>query len=168
VLERIVMRMAAKENRWRDYERAAAQAGVAMEPDQLWLLARIAQMEHRDTVSTLAKRLAFGDDQCKALLAKLIESDTATAQFDGSVELTNKGRDVFDKLILRREADLEHMLRDWSPDEHPVVRAKLATLVKHALLGVDFLPPATAVLRDFKAMRPFSLTHREPSPRRPL
>ena len=105
----------------------AAQAGVAMEPDQLWLLARIAQKEHRDTISTLAKRLALGDDQCKALLAKLIESGTATAQFDGSVELTNKGRDVFDKLILRREADLEHMLRDWSPDEHPVVRAKLAT-----------------------------------------
>ena len=124
------MRMAAKENRWRVYERAAAQAGVAMEPDQLWLLARIAQKEGRDTISTLAKRLALGDDQCKALMAKLIESGTATAQSDGSVELTSKGRDVFDKLILRREADLEHMLRDWNPDEHPEVRAKLATLAK--------------------------------------
>jgi predicted MFS family arabinose efflux permease/DNA-binding MarR family transcriptional regulator len=129
-LERIVMRMAAKENRWRVYERAAAQAGVALEPDQLWLLARIAQKEHGETVTTLAKRLALADDQCKALMAKLIESGTATAQSDGSVELTGKGREVFDKLILRREADLEHMLRDWNPDEHPEVRSKFATLAK--------------------------------------
>jgi hypothetical protein len=58
------------------------------------------------------------------------ESATATDQSDGSVELTSKGREVFDKLILRREADLEHMLRDWNPDEHPEVRSKLATLAK--------------------------------------
>jgi EmrB/QacA subfamily drug resistance transporter len=129
-LERIVMRMAAKENRWRVYERAAIQAGVAVEPDQLWLLARIAQKDGRYTTKTLAQRLALSNDQCKSLISKLVASGTALAQSGGVIELTSKGRDVFNKLILRREADLEHMLRDWNPDEHPEVRAKLAILAK--------------------------------------
>ena len=41
-----------------------------MEPDQLWLLARIAQKVGRDTTTTLANRLALGDGQCKALMAR--------------------------------------------------------------------------------------------------
>ena len=129
-LERIVMRMAAKENRWRVYERAAAQAGVVIEPDQLWLLARIAQQDGRDTATTLAKRLGLPENQCQALVGALIEGGTAMTQPAGSIELTSKGRDVFNRLIARREAELAHMLRDWTPQEHPEVRAKLASLAE--------------------------------------
>ena len=130
-LERIVMRMAAKENRWRVYERAATQAGIAMEPDQLWLLARIAQKKSgREDAKALAHRLALSNEQCQALLSKLIESGAAMARSDGGVELTSKGSELFNKLIQHREADLEHMLKDWNADEHPEVRAKMAMLAK--------------------------------------
>jgi DNA-binding MarR family transcriptional regulator len=63
-------------------------------------------------------------------MTMLIKSGTVMAASDGSVELTSKGQEAFTKLILRREADLEHMLKDWKPEEHPEVRAKLTTLAK--------------------------------------
>jgi EmrB/QacA subfamily drug resistance transporter len=129
-LESIVMGLAAKENRWKFYERAAAEAGVAIEPDQLWLLARIAQKQGEHTSSTLAKRLTLAEDQCKALVAKLMDSGMAATGADGSIELTPQGWGAYHRLIARREANLEHMLRDWNPNEHPEVRAKLASLAK--------------------------------------
>jgi hypothetical protein len=116
--ERIVMRMAAKENRWKVYERAAAQAGIAIEPDQLWMLARTAQQGDRHTTATLAKHLGLPEHQCKAPVEALIERGMAMAQPAGSIEFA------------RREAELEHMLRDWTPKEHPEVRAKLASLAE--------------------------------------
>jgi hypothetical protein len=42
-LERIVTRMTARENRWQVYTRTATRMGIPLEPDQLWLLARIGE-----------------------------------------------------------------------------------------------------------------------------
>jgi len=129
-LERIVMRMAAKENRWKVYARAAAQAGVVIEPDELWMLARIAQNKDRHTEAGLARRFGSREDQCQDLMAKLRERSMATTEADGAIALTEDGWDVYRRLIARREADLEHMLRDWNPKEHAEVRAKLASLAE--------------------------------------
>jgi DNA-binding MarR family transcriptional regulator len=129
-LERIVMRMAAKENRWRVYERAATQAGVAIEPDQLWMLARIARNEDRLTSASLARRFGPSEEQCQALMARLTERGMAMTESDSAITPTPKGWDLYRRLIARREADLEHMLRDWNPNEHSDVRAKLASLAK--------------------------------------
>ncbi len=42
-LERIVARMTARENRWLVYKQRAARMGISLEPDELWLLARIGE-----------------------------------------------------------------------------------------------------------------------------
>jgi DNA-binding MarR family transcriptional regulator len=129
-LERIVMRMAAKENRWKVYERVAAQAGVAIEPDQLWMLARIAQNEDRHTKAGLSRRFGSPEKQCQTLVARLSERGMAMTESDGAITLTDEGWNVYRRLIARREADLEHMLRDWNPNEHSEVRAKLTSLAE--------------------------------------
>ncbi|MET0407118.1 MAG: MDR family MFS transporter, partial [Hyphomicrobium sp.] len=56
-LERIVSRVTAKENRWRFYEEAAKRFGVDLQPDELWLLARMGEMGGRASKDELRRRL---------------------------------------------------------------------------------------------------------------
>ena len=47
---------------------------------------------------------------------------------DGSLELSDKGRADYRRLLQQREQDLKDMLAGWEPDEHPDVRAMMREL----------------------------------------
>ncbi|WP_296203254.1 hypothetical protein, partial [uncultured Hyphomicrobium sp.] len=49
---------------------------------------------------------------------------------EGRYELTAEGRAGFERLLARRERDLEDMLADWDRNEHPDVRAMMRELAK--------------------------------------
>src|SRR5690606_28654113 len=59
-LKRIVTRITARENRWRVYERVAERIGLPLEPDELWLLARLGETHGRATQADLEGRLEIG------------------------------------------------------------------------------------------------------------
>jgi EmrB/QacA subfamily drug resistance transporter len=127
-LKRIVTRMTARENRWRVYQRSATRIGLALEPDELWLLARIGENYGRADPDVLA-RLHVSEQQRASLLARLAAAGMA-AETDGLVELTPLGRESYQKLLRRREEDLRDMLADWDRNEHPDVKAMLRELAK--------------------------------------
>jgi hypothetical protein len=70
-LERIFMRMLAKENRWRVYQRVAADCEIELEPDELWLLARVSERGCRKTSAGLIRQLSIGERHFLVLLAGL-------------------------------------------------------------------------------------------------
>ena len=76
-LERIVERITAHENRWLVYQRAASRIGIALEPDELWLLARIGEAKGRSSQDRAGERLRIGDAQCVALLGRLVAAGMA-------------------------------------------------------------------------------------------
>jgi len=127
-LERIVTRMTARDNRWQVYKRTASRMGIGLEPDELWLLARIGELNGRATKAELEQRLRIGDAQCARLLARLVATGMLVELADRGFELSDKGRHDYRRLLQQREQDLKDMLADWSPDEHPDVRAMMREL----------------------------------------
>jgi EmrB/QacA subfamily drug resistance transporter len=127
-LERIVTRMTARENRWVVYTRTAVRMGIALEADELWLLARVGEMKGRTTKADLEQRLRIGDARCVALLERLVAAGMVMESGDGSLELSDKGRADYRRLLQQREQDLKDMLAGWEPDEHPDVRAMMREL----------------------------------------
>ena len=128
-LEEIVLRMTATENRWRVYERAAERASIALPPNCLWLLARIAERKHSVTASWLANTLRLDRAELNDWLASLKTAGMiADGQID-TVEVTADGHAAYRRLVDRRETDLHEMLASWKPDdERPDVRRMLAGL----------------------------------------
>lgn len=122
-LRRIVERMTARENRWRVYERVAADLGMNLKPDALWLLARIGEYPHDIAAYALQRNLTVPPEQLFALLADLQQAGLVTKTPQQTLALTEKGRSRIDQLIARREQRLEKLLADWQSNEHPEVRA---------------------------------------------
>lgn len=129
-LKRIVTRVTARENRWLVYQRAAKRIGLSLEPDELWLLARIGERHSRATREDLVKLLRVGNVPCAGLLDRLVTTGMATGNASGLFELTAEGRAAYEQLLARREADLEEMLADWDRNEHPEVRAMMRELAR--------------------------------------
>jgi hypothetical protein len=129
-LKRIAMRMLAKENRWRVYQRVAAECDIELEPDELWLLARVSEGDGRETSAGLVRRLSIGKRHLLVLLAKLEASRVLEWGWREAIQLTGRGRDMLDRLVRMREANLKRMLDDWNSNEQPEVRSKVASLAR--------------------------------------
>lgn len=120
-LERILERMTAHENRWLVYQRAATRMGIALEPDELWLLARIGEAHGEVSQAQLQSKLNISEHQCGEFLGRLVAARTAVRSPEGRYSLSTKGRENYGRLIEQREEDLKQMLADWKPEEHPEV-----------------------------------------------
>ena len=79
-LERIVARVTARENRWLVYQRSAARMGIALEPDELWLLARLGEAQVPMSEADLEGRLHVAAGQCQGLLARLVAAGMAVGR----------------------------------------------------------------------------------------
>ncbi|WP_072390191.1 MDR family MFS transporter [Hyphomicrobium sp. CS1GBMeth3] len=140
-LARIVTRMTARENRWRVYQRAAERIGLKIEPDTLWMLARLGERHGRATVDDITACSWIEGGQCRTLLQRLVAAGMASgAGDDGLFTLSAEGAAAYERLLRRREADLEDMLADWDRNEHPEVRALMKELAK----SFASVPPAKA------------------------
>jgi EmrB/QacA subfamily drug resistance transporter len=137
-LERIVGRVTADENRWVVYQRSAARMGIALQPDELWLLARIGEADGPVTQAELESRLRMAGGQCEELLARLLAAGMASASETGTFALSAKGSADYQRLVRQREADLKKMLADWKPDEHPEVVQMMRKLAQSFAIS----PPA--------------------------
>ncbi len=126
-LERIVERMTGRENRWLVYKERATRMGISLEPDELWLLARIGE-SGRIAKSELEARLRMSNVDCQALLARVVAAGMASEAPGGILELSPEGRSDYQRLLQQREEELQRMLADWNPDEHPEVKAMLRRL----------------------------------------
>jgi DNA-binding MarR family transcriptional regulator len=129
-LKRILSRVTARENRWRVYQRAAERIGLKLQPDALWMLARVGESHGCATLKDLHERLRISATQCSALLDRLVVDGMILRSDTGLYEFTSEGRAGYDRLLKRREEDLADMLADWDRNEHPDVRAMMKELAK--------------------------------------
>jgi DNA-binding MarR family transcriptional regulator len=129
-LKRIVSRVTARENRWRVYQRSAERIGLKLEPDELWMMARVGDNHGRATLDDLDQRLTISKSQCGVLLDRLVLAGIVTQAPAGLYVFTDEGRAGYARLLKRREADLADMLADWDRNEHPDVRAMMKELAK--------------------------------------
>lgn len=136
-LARIVERITAKENRWHFYEQAAKGLGVALQPDEFWLLARIGEIGGRADKTELRQRLGPKETRQPGVFSRLEAGGMAREVPGGFVELTESGQGLYARLLRRREDNLAKMLADWNRNEHPEVRA----LMKELAMSFASSPP---------------------------
>jgi EmrB/QacA subfamily drug resistance transporter len=138
-LHRIVARITARENRWRVYTQQAARIGLHLEPDAMWMLARLGESGPVGKPDLMAQ-LHIGEAQCTALLDALCAAGFAHLRPDGIYALSRDGQAAFQRLLHQREADLQTLLADWRPEEHPEVEAMMRNLANSFKLS----PPVRA------------------------
>lgn len=141
-LERIVVRITARENRWRVYQKAAKRLGIDLQPDELWLLARLGERGGQAEKEELRKQFGPKETRPPRPFSRLKAAGMAL-ESGGNVELTDRGRSVYELLLRQREADLSHMLHDWDRNEHPEVRAMLKKMA-NSFASSPPVPPAFA------------------------
>ncbi len=124
-LERIVTTLARRENRWRVYDQLAQRAGVDLEPNELWLLARLGEGTAVDHAG--ARLVAAGTTLHERGLMD-----------DGG--LTVEGTEVYGRVLAARREGLTELLEGWQPEQHGDVMAMLERLA-HELVSE---PPAAA------------------------
>jgi EmrB/QacA subfamily drug resistance transporter len=127
-LQRIVARITARENRWRVYEEAAKRNGIDLQPDEFWLLSRIGELGGRAGKDELRQKLGPRELREPRLFGRLEDAGMAREAPDGFVELTDKGQEIYTRLLRQREENVAKMLADWDRNEHPEVRALMKEL----------------------------------------
>jgi hypothetical protein len=113
------------------YEHLAEQAGVDLDPQEMWVLYRVAQERH-SAVQEFALEAPL-----RTLVADGLVDDADTPH------VTAAGRRVLDRLRQARQARIEALLADWSPERHPEILEIVGRLTSS--LAERPPEPATAV-----------------------
>jgi DNA-binding MarR family transcriptional regulator len=105
----------------------------------MWMLARLGESGPVGKPDLMAQ-LHIGEAQCTALLDALCAAGFAHLRPDGIYALSRDGQAAFQRLLHQREADLQTLLADWRPEEHPEVEAMMRNLANSFKLS----PPVRA------------------------
>jgi hypothetical protein len=141
-LERIVGRLQRRENRWQVYHTIAEAAGVALAPDEIWLLARLCRAGQ-----PLNGVPALGSGRFAEISRKLVAKDMAVRCAGKALIASPRGRDAFERMVAMRRTRLAQLLERWKPEEHEEVRAMLDRLAQVLMADPPSVPEAGALAR---------------------
>ncbi len=120
-IERALSNLARREERWQLYERLATRAGVDLAPPELWLLARLGERAPLNEAE-LGDQLPVDPFQIAAALEELDKRALIHREDGGPIQLTESGREDYERLVTARREGLRELLSGWDPDEHPQLR----------------------------------------------
>jgi DNA-binding MarR family transcriptional regulator len=132
-------RIANRENRVELYQTMAHRAGIALPPQSVWLLYRLADRP-AETVQQVAARLKVSRDILEHAVRGLVAAGMVLVVQNGpdhDVTLTPAGRDAMDRLTEARRAGLTELLEGWNPREHPELIAMVRDLASSLLADDD-------------------------------
>jgi EmrB/QacA subfamily drug resistance transporter len=137
-LERIVDTLSRRENSWQVYQRLAAQAGVRVSPQALWLLARL---EERQPIpaQTLEEELNLSRDAVAEPLA-MLRGRRLIGLRSGNIALTRSGRQALERVWEARRRNLEELLSGWHPEQHAAVEELIRRLARNLVREMPRLP----------------------------
>jgi DNA-binding MarR family transcriptional regulator len=139
-LERIVTRLARRENRWEVYRRIAERADLPLAPDEIWLLLRLCRAAEPVTLTGLSNNFSAQRQSLDEAASRLVALGMARRQDGGALTPTDAGAEAFRRLVAVRRRRLGELLAGWDPEEHAEVRAMLDGLAKILLAEPPALP----------------------------
>ncbi len=110
-LEAQAATLAQRDHRHLIYEQLAGEAGVDLDPQEMWLLLRLVE----------GRVVDLDQLQLEPQLESLVGQGLVAA--GDRPQLTDAGTAVLDKLRTARQARIEGLLSDWSPEQHPEILA---------------------------------------------
>jgi EmrB/QacA subfamily drug resistance transporter len=131
-LERSLSLLAGREQRWQLYQRLAIRAGIELAPPELWLLARLGERAPVTEIE-LAERLRPDGRPLDYALRQLRLRSLVEIRDEGTIALTDVGRQDYERLVTAKCDGLRELLDGWNPEQH----AELQQLVDR--LGRDLV-----------------------------
>ncbi|MBV9208263.1 MAG: MFS transporter [Actinobacteria bacterium] len=133
-VERSLTRLGGADLRRRGYERLTALAGLDLPAGSSWILTRLAK-QGPVAGEELARQANVTMDYGRPFADRLVSEGMVIRQ-NGTLVLTDAGRQAADRLFTARRESLRELLADWSPDEYAEL-GDLLTKLSRALLGED-------------------------------
>jgi DNA-binding MarR family transcriptional regulator len=133
-VERSLVRLGSADMRRRGYERLATLAGLDLPAGSCWILTRLAK-QGAVPGHELARQANVSMDYGRPFVDRLV-SEGMVVRSNGTLLLTDTGREAADRLFTARREGLRELLADWSPDEYAEL-GELLTKLSRALLGED-------------------------------
>jgi len=141
-LETIVSHYGARENRWEAYRRIATRVGVALAPDEMWLLGQVCRATTAVVADDLAMHSSAMPGRIDDVIRRLIEQKLLKRQADGALSVSEDGREIYDRIVNGYRDSVAALLQRWSPDEHAEVRAMLNRLASDFVTELPLEPGA--------------------------
>jgi hypothetical protein len=140
-LERSLSLLAGREQRWQLYERLAGRAGIELPPPELWLLARLGEREplSEDELGELSSNGQPIDEA----LERLRERSLVDARDDGTIALTEPGREDYERLVAAKCSRLHELLDGWNPEQHAELQQLIDALGRDLVSQIP-VPPTPA------------------------
>jgi DNA-binding MarR family transcriptional regulator len=133
-VERSLARLGSADLRRRGYERLTAMAGLDLPTGSSWILTRPAK-QGPVAGEELARQANVTVDYGRPYVDRLV-ADGMVQRANGTLELTDAGRQAAERLFAARREGLRELLADWSPEEYAEL-GELLTQLSRALLGED-------------------------------
>ena len=140
-MERALTSLISRENRREIYQNIASDAGVKVAPRQAWMMLRVGEHPGWGR-QDLAEHLHLSDTDLDQRLAELVTSgylQAPPADLSKQVTLTENGQRAYESLYQVGHDRIERLCADWEPEQHPHLRALVATLI-HQLAASDERP----------------------------
>lgn len=126
-LERIVIRLAAPENRWRLYADIAERARLDLTAPEIWMLYRLGRRNDL-SLEDLGREFGVPLSELEKPAADLLRNRLIEDTPDGILHLTHDGMAAQDRVIEARQGRVDELLKRWEPDKHPEVKAVFSRL----------------------------------------
>ncbi len=139
-LQRIVSSLARQENRWKLYHAFAAQAGVPLDPREMWFIFRLGERDHPVTENELCREVQADLPVLREFAGKTISRGLVSRDFAGRLDFTREGKDLYAKLLVLRRQQLASLLERWRPRQHAEVRDMLSRLARRLSAAPPVLP----------------------------
>jgi DNA-binding MarR family transcriptional regulator len=133
-VERSLVRLGGADIRKRGFERLTALAGLDLPPGSSWILTRLAK-QGAVAGEELARQANVPMDHGRPYVDRLV-AEGMVVRSNGTLVLTDTGRQAADRLFAARREGLRELLADWSPDEYAEL-GELLTKLSRDLLGHD-------------------------------
>lgn len=126
-LERIVTRMANRENRWSVYERFGKELGVTLQPNEIWLLGPLGETHHELSRESMSSAWRADPKGIRCSLDALVAAGYVSWT-NNRPHLTDAGDRLHRQIVERRRSSFAKLLGAWAPETHADAKVMLERL----------------------------------------
>jgi EmrB/QacA subfamily drug resistance transporter len=132
-LETIIEHSTRSENRWAALQRIARRLDLQLDPQEVWLIARLCRSGGRVSIDDLARASGAEPRRVAAIADRLVSRGLARCEQHSALIAAPAGQQMFDRIVRRYRERLAEYLERWSPEDRDDVRAMLGRLASDLL-----------------------------------
>lgn len=128
--ERTLTQLTDREHRLQWYQKLAQDMNIELQPNEIWLLGRLADAERTLSGQTVAMTQQVSPEIIEKGMVSLLSAGYVTQAENEPPRLTKAGQDLYRRIVACGRQNLEIHVRAWDPDRHAELDALLTQLAR--------------------------------------